>query len=312
MIKKHHIQNIPFFTTAVALVSVSLYVTMAILSKDPKINYTLFEKFGAPYAIQIYDGQYWGLVSNSFIHAFPLHLITNLIGLLVFGSFIEKRIGWLQLFVFGLFASVFTSLVQLALTNDAGLGLSSVNYSLFGLIFMRSLKSDEFKMPYHKWICIFMLAFTLFSLAMNIFASWFIGVEGQISGFLFGAIIGLCYRFNWNWKSWFLPVPIFGIALASLFFAPWSSMWQCSRAIDYQEIGEVELAKPLYEEALEIEPDNKIAIANLNQIQINEWANLAYHAHKEGKFTDAYRYYLRILSLDKNNSWARGNIRALP
>lgn len=312
MIKKSHIKNLPLFTSAVAFVSLALYTVMAIVSKSPHINYTLFEKFGAPYAIQIYDGQYWGLISNSFIHSFPLHLICNLIALLFFGSFLEKRIGWLQLFLFGLFASIFTSLNQLSLTNDAGLGLSSVNFALFGMIFIRAIKDQHFKLPYHVIISLFMLLFVIYSTCMNLFASWYLGVEGQLSGLFFGALVGFCYRINWGWKSWSITFIIFSIALSSLFFAPWSSMWQCFKAIELHEKGEIEKAILQYQEALEIEPTNKIALMNLKQIQIDKWAKLAYNAHKAGKFTDAYRYYLRILSLDKNNSWARGNIRALP
>src|SRR5690606_21930738 len=149
----------------------------------------LFEQFGAPYAIQNYVGQYWGLVVNSLTHSFPMHILPNLVGLWVFAAFLVRRIGWFKLFLFVLFSSVFTSLIQLGLINDAGLGLSGVNYALFRLIFVLAIKNPFYRLKFHTAISLFMVLFLGFSIYMNLKYQWYIGIEAQLSGLFWGALI---------------------------------------------------------------------------------------------------------------------------
>lgn len=310
-IKTHH-KHFPIFTTLLSIVSIVFYVSMSLLSNDSHIHYPLFEKFGAPYAIQIYQGQYWGVVVNSLIHAFPLHIITNLIGLWIFAAFLERRIGWFKLFLFGLFSSVFTSLNQLGLTNDAGLGLSGVNYALFGLIFVLALKNPYYRMKFHIPISLFMILFLGFSIYMNLVHQWYIGIEAQLSGLFWGVLIGYTSKIKITSLRLTAMVIPFALSFTTLFYCPWSSMWQCYKGIEFHEKGNIQEALTHYQEALEIEPDNKIALMNVNLIKIDELAKLAFKSHKAGKFIEAHRYYLQILAIDKHNAWARNNMRALP
>ncbi len=312
MTKDSQHKHFPIFTTLLSIVALGFYVSMALLSKDTHINYQLFEKFGAPYAVQIYQGQYWGVVVNSLIHAFPSHIIINLTGLWIFAAFLERRIGWLKLFVFGLFSSIFTSLNQLGLTNDAGLGLSGVNYALFGLIFVLATNNSFYRMKFHVAISLFMLIFLGFSIYMNVFQHWYIGVEAQLSGLFWGALIGFTSKIeNARVRLSAMLIP-FLLSLSSLFYCPWSSMWQCYRGIEFHREGKIQEAMIHYYDALEIEPTNKIAIMNLNLIKVKELAELAYQSHKAGRFIEAHRYYLQILAIDKRNAWARNNMRELP
>ena len=305
-------KHFPIFTTLLSVVAIIFYVSMSLLSNDTHVHYPLFEKFGAPYAIQIYDGQYWGVVVNSLIHSFPLHIITNLIGLWVFAAFLERRIGWFKLFLFGLFSSIFTSLNQLGLTNDAGLGLSGVNYALFGLIFVLALKNPFYRMKFHLVISLFMVLFLGFSIYMNLVYQWYVGIEAQLSGLFWGALIGITSKIkNPLIRISSMVIP-FSLSLITLFYCPWSSMWQCYKGIELHEAGNIDGALAHYSEALTIEPDNKIALMNINLIKIDDLAKLAYEAHKDGRFVEAHRYYLQILALDKHNAWARNNMRELP
>lgn len=305
-------KHFPFFTILLSLVVLSFYGVMSYLSQDFHISYVLFEKFGAPYAIQIYDGQYWGVVVNSLVHAFPLHIATNLIGLWVFGAFLERRIGWFRLFVFGLVSSVFSSLAQLAFTNDAGLGLSGVNYALFGLIFVMAINKPIYKMKFHYWIGLFMIGFLFFSLYMNTTYEWYIAVESEIAGLFWGVLIGLfSYIKSPSIRLIGMVIP-FGAALITLFYAPWSSMWQCQKAIEHHENEQIDKAIEHYDIALKIEPTNKVALLNKKQISINELAEKAYQAHQSKEYIRAHRLYLKILAIDHKNAWAKNNMKALP
>lgn len=302
----------PTFITLLTMAALSMHGLMTYFSGSLHISDSLFEKFGAPYAIQIYQGQYWGVIVNSLIHGFPLHLIINLAGLWIFGAFLERRIGWWRIFIFGFLSSIFTSLNQLALTNDAGLGLSGVNYAMFGLIFVLALRNPAYKMKFHVPITLFMVIFIGFSSYMNFSAKWNIGIEAQLSGLFWGMLIGFCSRIKnhiLKFAASFIP---FLISLSTLFYAPWSSMWQCSEGIDHHEKNDFNNALEHYKMALEIEPNNYVAKRNIQLIQIDELSKEAYLAHTEGRYVDAHRSYLKILAIDKNNGWARTNMKALP
>jgi len=305
-------KKFPLFITLLTVVSIGLFIIMAILSQNTSISYYLFEKFGAPNAIQIYQGQYWGVIVNSLIHAFPSHLIINLAGLWLFGAFLERRIGWWRIFVFGLASSIFTSLNQLALTNDPGLGLSGVNFALFGFIFVLALKNPRYRMKFHIPMSLLMAFFLGFSIIINITAHWYIGVEAQMSGLFWGMLIGFCSRLKLPWIKFALPSIVLIISSTTLFYAPWSSMWQCSEGIFHHENKDFERALEHYNLAIEIEPFNRVASRNIQLISIEELSHEAYLAHKEGRYVDAHRSYLKILAIDKNNTWARNNMKALP
>ena len=302
----------PWFTSLLTLTSIALYIAMAWFSGSVKIEPYLFEKFGAPYAIQIYQGQYWGVIVNSLIHAFPEHLVLNIIGLWVFGAFLERRIGWLRLFVFGLITSTVTSIVQLTLSNDAGLGLSGVNYALFGLTLMLSFKNSYYRI---KGIYIFatiMFGLLIFCWYKNINDHWFVGMEALYTGLFWGLLVGLVSRWNKPLiKFSVLSIP-FLILASTLFYAPWSTMWQTYMGIEEHNIGGFEKAKKYYAKAIALDPSNKIALENIKLIQVEKLSQKAYDAHQREDYINAYKYYLEILAIDPTNSWARTNIKELP
>ena len=129
MIESTEHKHFPWFTTLFSVLLVGIYAVMALYSKSFTINQGLLEKFGAPYATQIYNGHVYGVITNNLIHLNILHLSANLLGLWLFGAFLERRIGWFKMAMLGLVCSIFGSMLQLTLTDDAGLGISS---AIFG------------------------------------------------------------------------------------------------------------------------------------------------------------------------------------
>src|SRR5215469_5973264 len=48
---------------------------------------------GAMYPLAIGKHEYWRLVAYAFLHANLLHLVTNMICLVLWGGYLEKRVG---------------------------------------------------------------------------------------------------------------------------------------------------------------------------------------------------------------------------
>jgi tetratricopeptide (TPR) repeat protein len=140
-----------------------------------------------------------------------------------------------------------------------------------------------------------------------------IAVEAKIGGILWGFLMGISQReTKIKWQLLLVLLLPFSIAASTLVYAPWSSQWHCSRGIYYHKKLDLDTAEKHYKTAIYIDVKNQLAQENYKLIQVDRLSVLAYNAHKIGEYTDARRYYLRILALKKNDRWALDNLKELP
>ena len=224
---------------------------------------------------------------------------------------IELAIGPYKLFIFGLLASTVTSCIQLALSDDAGIGLSGVNFSLLGFLVVRKNIDQRFNIPwiYKTASVLFVLFFFMYYL--NSYHGWNFGLAAMVGGFIWGALVGFMY-----FKRTFrfiapLVVSINLVCFASIFHSPWSAEWNCAKGVKAHEKKDLDTAKNYYLKTLEIDPQNFLATANLRLIQINEWSDQAYNAHVNGEYSKARMLYQKILKEDPDNAWAKSNLKEL-
>ena len=302
----------PWLTTLLSLVCFAIFVVFQIYQKAETPLFKAYSELGAPYAIQIYHGQYWGVFSNSFIHISWSHLLLNLFGLWLFGALIERRLGLLRLFLLGLIGSIITSSLQLALTNDAGLGLSGVNLLLLGFILGKSLTHEEFRIKFRYYVLSLVVSGLAFALYLNLYKGYLISLEAMTGGLIIGYILGLISNLKTK-----IPLILCGLLLTiisfgSLYYAPWSAEWNYSKAYTYHDNGDITAAKKYYNEAIRINPSHRISKENLRLITIDELSEKALKAHKEGDYILARVHYEKLLLIDPKNRWAKENIRKLP
>lgn len=313
MIESTEHKHFPWFTTFFSLFLLFIYLIMAALSGSIEVHPKYLEYFGAPYATQIYSGHVYGVVTNNLIHLNVFHLLVNLIGLWLFGAFIERRIGWFKMAAFGLVSSIFGSMIQLTFTDDAGLGISSALFGFYVLILVMSFRDERFKMKYMYVFGIVLLLLLIFMIVNNQLFGEKIAIEAKIGGIFWGFLMGISQRESVISRQLLLLFGLpFLLASTTLFYAPWSSQWQCTKGIVYHEKHELKMAKKYYQTAISIDPSNHLARENYKLVQIDQLAELAYEAHLSGEYTTARRYYLKILSIKKNHRWALDNLKELP
>lgn len=313
MIESTEHKHFPWFTTLFSVLLVGIYAVMALYSKSFTINQGLLEKFGAPYATQIYNGHVYGVITNNLIHLNILHLSANLLGLWLFGAFLERRIGWFKMAMLGLVCSIFGSMLQLTLTDDAGLGISSAIFGFYTLILILSFKDRRFRMRYIYTLGVLILAALLLMIIYNQLFGEEAAIEAKIGGIFWGILMGLGQREgDVRWQLLTLYLLPFSLAAVTLFYSPWSSQWQLTKGIIYHQKHDLDRAESYYKTAIQLDGSNKLAKDNYNLIRIERLSYLAYNAHQTGEFTTARRYYLKILSIEKRNRWAADNLKELP
>ena len=308
MIKKEQ-HKIPWTTIFISLIIIGVSFIFLFYSEtvDPR---KLYSEIGAPYAIQIYQGQYWGVLTNSFIHIDYIHLGINLIGFIIFSTLVERKIGATKTFLLIIIASIITSSTQLTLTDDAGLGFDGINFLLFSYLLTRSLLKSEFKFPYRF---VFLLGATLIiivSYYINTTEDKNYGVEAMLTGLIAGLIFGLISKSK-------IAISLFSVILiigcySSLISAPWSSEWNYSQGYKYHDANNFHQAKKYYNEALKIDPNHSVSRENLRIILIEELSDIALLAHENEDYIKAREYYEKIIKIDSNNSWAIENMDKLP
>jgi membrane associated rhomboid family serine protease len=138
-----------WLSSSMAALNVLVFLGVVILSGSLiAIPAEILLKFGGNLRQNVLSGEYWRLLSNTFLHGGLQHIVYNMFGLLVTGSLIELKLGKLRFlaiyFVSGLAASI-CSLVWHE--NTISIGASGAIMGLVGglacLAAMRVLAPSE-------------------------------------------------------------------------------------------------------------------------------------------------------------------------
>lgn len=299
------------FTYVIIITSTLIFVLIHATEKGSFVTDKTLTKFGAPTAIEIFSGKYWGMISNSFVHFQFVHLFINIFATLLIASYVERRIGFWKLFGFGLIASFITSAFQVSLSNDAGIGLSGVNYALFGFIFGKTFIDQRFRIVTKNVALVVMVLFIPFCEFMNRTSNWNIATIALSSGLIFGILFaGLFSKFKLI-SSIFISLMII-FSFFSMFYSPWSAEWNCSKGMKLHNEMKLDEAKKFYVISLLINPQSVCASDNLTIIKIDELSEKALQLHKQKRYIEAGKIYDEIIKIDPENGWALENKRRLP
>lgn len=168
-----------------AIFVLTVLYTGSLLSFDPRALVML----GANYGPWTVDGQWWRLLSSTFLHAGLLHLVFNMIVLANIGIFLEPLLGRLSFAVVYLLTGLLASLTSLWFNVAAvSVGASGAIFGLYGF-FLALLTTSLFKPEFRKLF----LRNTLGFVVINVAIGFMIGpidnaahLGGLASGFVLG------------------------------------------------------------------------------------------------------------------------------
>ncbi|OYU97391.1 MAG: rhomboid family intramembrane serine protease [Bacteroidetes bacterium B1(2017)] len=148
--------------------------------------------WGANYGPLTLNGEWWRLVSSTFLHGGLMHLAANMYGLLFVGIFLEPLLGRTRFLLFYLVTGILASCASLWWYDATiSVGASGAIFGLYG-IFLALLLTKVFTPEFAKSFLISTVVFVGFNLLMG-FAG---GIDNaaHIGGLVSGFIIGLIFR----------------------------------------------------------------------------------------------------------------------
>ena len=148
--------------------------------------------WGANFRPLTTNGEWWRLLTSTFLHGGLIHLLANMYGLLFVGIFLEPLLGRTKYLIAYLLTGVLASCASLWwYDSTVSVGASGAIFGLYG-IFIALLLTKVFTPEFAKSFLISTSIFVGFNLLMGLTGG--IDNAAHIGGLLSGFIIGLIFR----------------------------------------------------------------------------------------------------------------------
>jgi rhomboid protease GluP len=242
----------PPVTTAIVFICIGLFL---LVNADPQEWQRTLELAGYRDAGQIWNGQWWALITSALLHVELWHLAFNLYWLWVLGGRLELQLGALRYLAFSLTAAFVTSAMQLTVSSETGIGYSGVGYAIFGLMWQSRASFPEFERVLTPRICGLFIAWMFGCLFMTWAADVRIGNTAHFSGLAFGCLsaplLARTPRRRLGMAGVVLSVVV---SVVTLCWSPWNPYWLTMQGYHAHLDGDYARAVEFYDAALARNP----------------------------------------------------------
>ncbi len=300
----------PWVCITVSLVSVALCLGYNLDGQEN--SWEKYKRWGAPSGFDIWDGDLWGLFTSNFLHTEIWHIAGNLYWLNILGKKLEfeSRRPFFILFIVS--SAIISSVYELMLASETGIGLSGVVYAIFGYIMVKSRYDASYKNFLGRGLIILFIAWLFICIYLTYGNVMQIGNAAHFSGLFWGMFLAYSSSKNNTWLKAKLPFTLFILSFSTIFWVHWTTGYLSYQAYKSQLKGNLKEASTIYRRLLAKNPGDDWASQNLKLLEVDSLSNSALKAHNMGNYEDATRLYKKILMLDSGNMWAKSSLKMIP
>jgi len=212
-----------YATYAIIGINVLVFVLMALDGAGIfEANGYVHLRWGSNFGPLTLSGDYWRLLTNTFIHFGIIHLAMNMYCLYTIGVYLEPMLGKAKYIAAYLGTGVLASVTSLWWHNDVNsAGASGAVFGLYGLflaLLISNLIPKHLREPLLKSIGIFIVFNLVYGLKSGVDNSAHIG--GLVSGFIFGFLYVAAIKAEKNKRkaSWAVPIVVLATVFATAVF----------------------------------------------------------------------------------------------
>jgi rhomboid protease GluP len=179
-------------TYSLIFVNVIVFLISVYLSKDIiDINPNVLEYLGAKDNALISNGQYYRLLTSTFLHSGIIHITMNMYSLFAIGPLVEKYYGRLRYILIYILSGIFASLASFILSPYMSVGASGAIFGVLGATLVMAYKLRErIGKSFLKNVMIVVVVNLIFSFSIPN-----IDVYAHLGGLVSGVILsGILYR----------------------------------------------------------------------------------------------------------------------
>ena len=147
--------------------------------------------YGAKYNPLIAAGQYWRLLTPSFLHFDWMHLLINMLFIYQFGKIVEQIFGWWRTLIIIAASAIIGNLFSFAFVPSISLGASTVAYGMLGALLFLGIENRKMFMGLMKNMVFPILFLSVFWSLIDSSIDGFGHLGGLLGGFLSATILGI-------------------------------------------------------------------------------------------------------------------------
>lgn len=181
----------PFITYGLIVIMVIIFGIMTISMPGGSTNPMTLISFGAKYNPLIISGEYYRLITPTFLHIGSTHLLMNMVTLYLIGNYVESLFGHYRYLIVFLIAGLMGNLASFAFNSYVSAGASTAIFGLFGAFLMlgESFQNNPVIVSMAKTFLLFIginFVADIFLTEIDIYGH----LGGLIGGFLIAYVVG--------------------------------------------------------------------------------------------------------------------------
>lgn len=285
--------KVPFFTYALIIVNVIIWLAMNIYALQKGINVqSLFTPLGAKENYLIFSGEYWRFLTPIFLHADFQHLAMNCLSLFVFGKIIEGMYGHVKFGLIYFAAGIIGNIASFMFSPHSAVGASGSIFGLMGALFYFRVENPTLFKRYFGNNILIMVVVNLVYGFIKPGIDNFGHIGGLVGGFLTSGILKIRKAPNK-----LLGRPVFIAATILLLAGSLYYGFNLSGNAKYYQLGNLVQGNKLFEAEKKGEEIIDMKILD-RDLQINTLFRVAMLEYLQGKYEEAIQRATYLKEID--------------